>query len=545
MSRVVPSAQAMAVRVLAVAGLALLGACGPAGGDGPVDSGGESWPLQVDTPGVLGYVALRATPERVGDFLDAQVGWRPAGLDADSPLVLLMLDHTVLGGDMAFGMPVSDAPAFERSLRECPAVTDLGGDRFHVNLPADHPLARMQRTLAGMEESGASPGALIGALASQQEYAIAVQLRMDGDWALLVPSFEAGVVASGALSEVPGLLRDGDETFVLSLDAERIADTYHEQIQGVRAQLRSVLLGTQLGGFAAMLNAARRGEGSATDRLPVNGEFLWTLIGMLHVDEVRALQVSTRDVDVFALVESPLDLMESMAATATDEQPASDEAAPLPPGGADVRLAFAEESDLTALLGALRPAPELPGARMTLAADPDVFAAAIARWARPVLEFVHGEGPPAERALDELEELLSPWAGLVTVVEGRDGGLSLGLATRGSFDDAALAAWLDEVADAATWEGARPWASLGAGSEVDGWGWIESDDVLLYADTTAGSDLGAAMAGVREARDAWADPDGPALRLDLPDQRPQGLRAHGDELILELRWGDDGSTPPR
>lgn len=501
-----PSRREGALFALRVACLALLlgltGGCG--GQEQPAGPPPASWPLRFEVPAVLGFVAARS------EGLVAQglrrVGWQVRGLDPTRPELLLLLDPTVLGAPLGLVLPLSDGDALAASLAQSPLVEDLGGGRHRVTLPPEHPLRMGLRLLHAGQGLG-SLGDLMSRLDDASALSLTLTLELRGDWALLVPSFEASLVARQVLAALPlQLMQPGD--VAAALDIERIEDTFHEELSGLRQQLQGLAgLGVPAG-FGALLAAGmREGRGSEL-KLPVSPAFLWTVAELLDVGQISALGLQ-----LSGAIPGPLD----PGSASAQRQPVE----------LSLRVAREQASALTDVASALRPAGD-PGTGFWLEADAPAFSAAVVRWLAPLAEFVKGEGPPATRWLDSLGELLAPWSGRV-VLRRIDGGVVLVLGTRPgrSFDGAGWSHWLETLRDAA---GADPDLDPASLLGADRLTLLPRDQGLLAFDGDVDADD--VLAALAEVTDAVLPGQGPVLRLSAPGLRAE-LWVDGTELRLE------------
>ncbi|MCB9896508.1 MAG: hypothetical protein H6825_00765 [Planctomycetes bacterium] len=538
LARVVRAARpVLLLALLVLAGT--LPACGP---DASSAHDGESWPMSVEAPAVLGYVALRADPGRLAHWLGDQIGWTPAGLSGARPACALMLDASVMGGDTALCLPVDDEDAFRASLEHCDRVEVLSDGHFELHIAPDHPLAMAQRALRNVGQSGMSPGAILSALQEPQEYVVPIDVVFHEGFALLVPTYEASVVTRRALDELAGLWRDEPFAVVVNADVQRLAQTFHKEIESFAAQLRNAQLGAGAAGAAAMFAQGRDGHGAmgGMPELPVSGAFLWELLGALRLDELAALQFRIEGPAYAAVLSSVLDGLLADA-DPTEAAPAASPAAPESERafGASLRIRWTPGSDWRGLVDALRPAPELEGAPLVFAVDGERFASALTRFVQPLADYVKGEGPPADRFAQQLGDLLRPWSGLLAVFGDDDGNVVSGLSLRegASFDVDAARAWLKTLADAAGWKGAAFWeADPEALAAEGGLQFMTFDGALLLARPDELGRAGDLARALHEAAGAWTSADGPALRVESGAAGSIEARGEDGDLVLRGSW---------
>jgi hypothetical protein len=400
--------ETMRGRILAF--IALLLSVLPACGERQATSPSEPWPVRVEASGILGYVAVQAEPEDVADACDAILGWTPRGLAPGVPVAVLFLDERVYGGEYGLLLPVDDEAALRASLATCSTLSSREDDHLVFRLPESHRLVQMVR-MAGRVSNARSPMDVLSAMGGGGAgLDWSVDLAFTDGRALLVPSFEAGIVAGRMPESVPGLARFSADDLVFSADTGRMQLAFQEPIRNAVAQLRSLLLGAQLAGVGQMLTRmAGDHPGSGELGLPVPGPFLWAVLEMLAPADVHGLQVSLRGVDGGEALRFLGELIRSGGESLELAPPTSDEA-PV----TLLRLQWSEDSGVGRLLPTLRPAPEVGGVAM-LAFDPEAFPPALAAWCRPIAELAMGEGAPAERLIAWLEELLAPLQGVVAV----------------------------------------------------------------------------------------------------------------------------------
>jgi hypothetical protein len=366
--------------------------------------------------------------------------------------------------------------------------------------------------------------ASIGEL-SQLEFPL--QVRIEGDHALVVPSFEALAVCRDFLQEVRGFEHARPAEAMLSMDLAQLRIVYAEQIRRADQQLRALASGASLAGPIAMLGtgAWRPDEEPG---LSINWDLVAAVRAMLDLDHVDALQMhASASEDPEGRREETLEaLLGSLSSVR-------------------LRVLLAEGSRLRPVLETLRPAPRDADALLLLRADPDRFAPAFAAWCRPLAEFAKGVGAPAERHVVRLAELLSAWDGLLGVVEppGPPGAYAILATVRGDgIGLAALAEWLEPLLRSA---GAEDVPSGGRVEELaDGrrcfrdaagdivlttgragpvqW-WVAGDGAAPASETLI------RFAQVRDVA------EGPALRARVREARVE-LRQLGGETLVDLAF---------
>lgn len=487
--------------------LALLMALGLAVGCGPDGdaSGGappDQWPLTFEVPAILGYAAGLGGG-RLESALD-QLGWQARGIDPSRPDVALLLDPTVLGAPVALVLPVSDGEALVASLDASEFVEPLGDGRHRVTLPPNHPLRNAVRVLKG-GASIRSIGDVMSLLDDAGPLSITINVELRDDWALLVPSFEAALVARQVLPLLP--LHDvGPGRFAAALDLERIVDTYHEEFTALEQQVSGILTGAQTAGLAGVLAAAMSRSG-AENPLPVSGDFLWTLWRMFQTESLVALGA----------------VVEGLPAPGAADLPDPDSDA----FSLSLRLRRRPSAEGPGVMGSYRPALS-PTEGLAMEADAAAFRREATRWLAPLADFVKGEGAPAQRWLDTLDELLAPWSGRLALEALGDGAVLVVSQEPGrSFDGEGWSTWLDTLFDAARADPSiRPAALLGDGRLTR----VPHDDALVYF----GGDVDADDLEHSVARILSGVPpqDGPFLRVSAPGV-DLSISGDGAELLLE------------
>lgn len=490
---------------LALCAVVVVAGCGgePASG-GSAETG---WPLTLDVPAVLGYAAGRSEGALERGLLELG-GWQLTGTDPSRPEVLLLLDATVLGAPLGLALPVTDPAAFEASVAVCRDVVPVGDGRYRLTLPPDHPL----RLALLAAQAGPSLGSLADAMRMLDQLAplsTTLSLSFHEGYALLVPSFEAGLVARRVLSELP-LERALSGALVFAIDVERVRDTFHDEIEARLQQARALLTGAQMAGLAGMLAsaAAPRGAGPLGGGLPVSGEFLWTLLDMLSLDDVGAVGLQVQGLGL-----------------AEDGSPQRSAGQPLE---VQLRLRRLRASSFTRVMDSLRPVP-VPERGAALAADPGAFRQALVTWCAPLGPLAKGEGPPAERWLARLGELLAPWSGRAELHLDRDASLfALGLEPGQRFDQSGWLRWSDELLDAAGVDPTVGLSGLLGAREVMV---VSRDDSLLAFDSESDPDVVDTLAA--RLFGELLPATGPVLRLAAEDATLD-LSVQGLDQLLSL-----------
>ena len=527
------STRALERPVLAGAALiaALVAGCGEQTPGGPQ----ETWPLAVPETGVLGYAAVDLPAAERTALLESLLGWAPAGLADGRPLVALRLDSATYGGPVAIIAPLSDGQAFDASLRASPHVEVTGDDRYRVRLPPESNLGMLMVLAAASQAT--SPTDVLGALQSGGDTSFPVQIERRDDLAFAVPSFEALSLCRAVSERLSG---PPPAAVVLSVDLLRVQTVYAEEIRATHDQLKALIGGARMGSPLLM---SMQEEGGLD--LPISWELLSALLDMFEARQFAAAQLGLAldppsGPPAEAGAEPDLALAEAQLERLTQ---------------VSLRVRFAPDSKLRAVVDSLRPAPSIEGAWLAAGADPATFARAFAEWTRPIAEVVKGEGPPCDRYVDELAALLSSWDGRLALVHGPGEQPLLLLGARES--DVTLErwlGWLDPLLATARIDGwpeeARPErlpdgtlvlsdpldGSVQARGRVDGGVfWLlagdgnEPDPALLQA--FRDQPLPATAAGTAA--------DGPALRARLTPSELQ-LSGRDGELRLQLTLDEQG-----
>jgi hypothetical protein len=321
------------------------------------------------------------------------------------------LDEVVFGGPLVVALPVDDEAAFRASLERSPVIRLEHGDTWVISFAADYPALKALRVLRGMTSSN-SPAEMFAAARGEQSVEWTVQLIVADGRAVLAPSFEAGIVAQRVFDEVPGFsIADGP--VVLCFDAQRFHLAYQEELRGAVNTVRGLLLGVQMAGIASMFSGMMSASDEAeAQRLPIPGPAIWALLEMLSMKEIDGVQLTLHGMDGGELLRAlprALEGAEEAGGSTFDGTSTS----------LDVRMVWAEGSPPERMLAGFRPVTEIPGAAV-LGFDPGLFPAALAEWARPLVEYSMGEGQPAERLMSHIAALLAPCDG--TLIAGLEPG---------------------------------------------------------------------------------------------------------------------------
>jgi len=501
---------------------ALVAGCGERTPEGPQ----ETWPLAVPETGVLGYAAVDLPPAERTALLEGLLGWAPAGLADSRPLVALRLDSATYGGPVAIIAPLSDGQAFDASLRASPHVEVTGDDRFRVRLPPESRLGLLMLLAAASRAT--SPADVLGALQNGADTSFPLQIERRDDVAFAVPSFEALSLCRTVNERLSG---PPPAAVVLSVDLARVQTVYAEDIRTAHDQLKALISGARVGGPLLM---SMQEEGGLD--LPINWELVWALLDMFEARQFEAAQVGLA-------LDPPADPVPELdAAQAALERLTH----------VSVRVRFAEDSALRAVVESLRPAPSLDRAWLEAGADPAAFARAFAEWTRPIAEVVKGEGPPCDRYVDELAALLASWDGRLALVPG-PGELPL-LLVGARESDVTLERWLDWIEpllSTARVEGwpteARPErlpdGALVLRDPLDGSiaarGRLDAGVFWLLAGDGADPDPALLQAFREQPLPVGAAADGPALRAWLAPSRLQ-VSGHNGELRAQLTVNEQG-----
>ncbi len=530
MLRVMPTAfRRHVLPAVLLAGVAA--ACGPR----EVTPADEPWPLTLEQPGMVGYTAVRLPAAELGALLVDLVGSPLEGLDAGRPLVALHVDPQAFGGSYALLLPVTDGDAFLDALAHLPGMSVTARGQHQLDVAPDSALGQLM-LLTSSVRGASSLMDLMQAFENLGPPRLSFHAREQDGWVLLAPTFEAGSACTAVLQATRGFAEDPPHDLVLSLDLERVRLVHAAEIQHIEDQLKGLIGGARTAGLFGM--AARMGHdggGGSPMGLDVNWEVLWALKDMAGIGSLQALQVQ-------------LELPEGEGRSWRDDLP--EFLARLGAAGvATLRVRATPGSPLRALADALRPAPDLAGAPLVLAADGAAFARAFAEWTRPLAEVVKGQGTPCDRYVDELASNLAGFGGTLALQgEGDDWWL---LADAGDTPPDALSrlgAWLAPLLAS---------ARIGdLGSTVVTRETPDGRTLLVDADGEVRASVGRA-GGVLWLR--LGDQPAPAAAVQafersLAGPAPAGapcvrvrselgdidLRTDGAELHLELRRSDDG-----
>lgn len=391
-------------------------ACGPE----EDDPASGPWPLSASVPGVVGYFALPMTLDEIAEGCHQALGWSPDGLSDRTPPAVFLLDQVAFGGPLAVALPLEDEAAFRLSLTQSPGVRHNSGDEWVFSLSLDHPALRAFG-LARRLSSQQSLLAQFTALTPQAHVEWVVKVLCSGGRAWLVPSLEAGLATQRALKEVPGLELDRGP-MVMSLDAERFHLAYVPEIQAVEKGLRELLLDNRMPGLGGLSIPLRRGsQGGVLSELSLNGQAMWALLEMISIEDMKGGQVITSGDELGELLFGRLEPTE-FAQQSNTESTAHENVS------VDVRLAWEEGGRVPQLLTSLRPVEDMLDG-VSIGFDSDNFPEAFARWSRPLIELVMGQGRPADLLADQIVELLRPCAGKF-FARWEEGGRALALTLR-------------------------------------------------------------------------------------------------------------------
>jgi hypothetical protein len=494
----------------------------------------DPWPMSLEDETVLGYAVVCLPPATRDGLLQDALGWTPDGLAADRPLGLVRFDSRTFGGPAAIVLSVDDGQALLASLEACPGIDSLGEDRYAFRPSLQSGLGMLLLLASGWEAR--SPMDVLSSIGNATDLEFVMQVRIEDDHALVVPSFEALAVCRDFLDEVRGFTDLRSTEGMLSLDLDQLRITYAEQIREADAMLQALVSGARLGGPLALLGGPDGVQDSDLG-FSINWDLVWALRAMLDLESVQALQVR------LAAAPDGDDRAESFGAlldTVTSAQ---------------LRFRLASDSALQPVLSALRPVPDDVEALLLLAADPDRFGPAFAAWCRPLADFAKGEGAPSDRYVDGLAALLAGWDGLVGVFEANDGNEApVVLATvRGDgLDLAGVVAWLGPLLTSA---GLEPLPADGLVEELgNGRTALRDTDgeivlttgrrgpVQWFVPGDAGeppADLLIRFAGGQDVAGGRDVKDGPALRCVVRDARLLLRHGPGETLLDVILPGTD------
>jgi hypothetical protein len=435
------------LRALIVPLLAALAACGGEGG-APLS---EPWPITLPDPAVLGYMAARLRPDETEQIFQVALGWAPAGLRPDAPIVGVRFDSKSFGGPMGFLLPLADEAAFRASLAAAPGLESLGDGKYRLSVAPDSGLGMLLHMTAGLEAG--NPVAMLQSLGNAATTTFPFQVEVRDGWALAVPSLEALGVGRRFLAATHGFAGAPPHDLVVSSDWTRLRLVYAEELRKLEDQLRSLLSGARMAGAFGILSALGDDLGGGS-RMPLNWELLWALKSMLEISSVEAVQLQVTfnpgraSFTAGGAPASPRDARDDdfagsgLGAAALSLQGFMDLFRDVP--HAAVRVQLADGSAVQRVAGALAPAPAVDGTFVAAGADPAAFPSAFAEWFRPVGEVVHGKGPPCDRWLTELAGLLSAWGGrcAIGLTPADDGFVLATLAPGKELDRDALQRWI-------------------------------------------------------------------------------------------------------
>jgi hypothetical protein len=535
MLRVIPAALRRRLPLAAPPAAALLAALLPGCGQREVSPPGEPWPLTLQQQGVVSYTAIRLPVGERDALLAALLGDPLAGLDADRPLVALHVDPQAFGGSYALLLPVTDGDDFLDALGRLPGMTVSGRGAHQLEVGPDSTLGQLMLMASGVQGAASLPD-LLEAFERLGPQRLTFHAREQDGWMLLAPTFEAGSACADVLAATRGFAGDPPRDLVLSLDLERVRVVHAEPIRKFEEQLKGLIGGARTAGLFGMAARMGHGEGGGSPLgFDVNWEVLWALKDMLDVEALQALQVQLQLAPAGA--SAPLEDLPDLLERIGDVEAAT------------LRVRCAPGSPLHALAAALRPAPELPGAELVLAADGPAFARACAEWTRPLAEVVKGQGPPCDRYVEELASILSGFGGTLALQGAGSDWCLLAQAGDGAPDALTrFSAWLTPLL--ATARLGDVGASVSVRAAADG------RTLLVDADGEARASVGrsgdvlwlrfgdqpAPAAELQAFERALAGPapaGAPCLRLHA-EPGDLELRADGAELHITLRRARDG-----
>jgi hypothetical protein len=498
--------------------------------DGPSSGVAEDrgWPLGSPVDTVLAYAA--GTPDQLGlpGTFESLVGWRPAGLAQERTAVMGLLDQSVMGGLVGLALPVDDPAALRSSLEQSQSVEFLsdGPDekRFVLTVPAESPLVNFIRAVRAMGNTG-SISEMMAAIGQPVSVTSTWELSFRDGLALLVPSFEAAYVMGKLVEQMPVQGEGTEAPMVLSLDRDRLELSYYDEFQESRRQVDALLSGDPEAGPAGMLDkmfSEKAGEDSSGPRLPIDGPTIAALLEMLAVDLLSAVQLQAQGLPNFDAL--------------MNEQAEAE-------GSAAIQLAckvrWNGSAALTNLLGCFRPPASLGSAEQlgVFSADPDRFPAAFTQWMRPLVEAVHGQGLPADDALTELTQLLSPWGGLLLVTEADGEPLCVATLQPGErLDTQGLLAWFEPILGALDRGKSPAGADLREPDDGETWSpatWSQDDMIVMSSGDEEPMQVEALLDQARAMRGSAHPSQGPFLKL-LVDGGQLSVGFTNDVLELEL-----------
>jgi hypothetical protein len=500
---------------------------------------GEPWPLSLRAD-VVDYAAVRL-PDDFRDQLAREVfGFAPAGLDAGRPLIALGLDAKAFGGSNALLLPLRDESAFRASLDAAPVLHHGARDDYVLEIPADSALGRL-RLFANGFGSVQSVSDMLRAMQEAGPQSVVFQVTVVDDWACLAPTFEAASACQQVLHETGGFAGAPPHDLVVAADVARLRVVYAEELQRLEDQFKAAIGGVQAAG---LLNMAAAMHGDDALQLPfgVRWEFVWALKEMLPLAALEAVQLREPQLGsgpppALGSSRRGEDVIDWLMKTRAD----------------DLRLRLTPGTPQAELVAALRPAPDVPDARLVIAADGPAFGRALAHWIRPLGRLVTGDGPPCDRYLDELATLLAS-AGGVFALQETEGGPCL-LATAGVAPPdllPRLQAWTAKLLSSAGVDlpgglsggmTARDLPDgrtelLGAdGSVLATIG--RREDVFWLRSGAAAEEPSAAVTAFQRALSVPAPADAPVLRW-RGESTEVDVHASGRDLQIDVRRLDDG-----
>ncbi|MGQ0552484.1 MAG: hypothetical protein ACT4PU_04625 [Planctomycetota bacterium] len=365
----------------------------------------EPWPLQLSTSGVLGYAYLSSSSPLQAELYEAVFGADPASVEPTQPLVLALLDQSVLGGPLGLAIPIADEDSFLSALHGLPRVTDLDAQRIVLNFAGDSPLGTLLGWLSAREAGQGLLGSLLsggGSAFGGGEEPVSLRLTIVTsllrDHALLVPTFEAAAVMRDVVAELGAEVVGPPPDCVISLDTARLRVALAAELETAAAQLEALLTGRPGGG---LLGTALSGvHGLARMDLGINGEFLWELALMLDPRQIDALQIQLRGTDVLRLNES---------------------GEAIPAGAVSLRWLLDPRAPLASVMEALQPLPPTPEGQWLLAFDAAKLAEALPRWLEPLSRAIHGDQRANSEWLLTLAQQLKAAGGLMSIGVNDDG----------------------------------------------------------------------------------------------------------------------------
>lgn len=417
-----PAHRALAALIL----LALVG-CGSPSND---DAATETWPMSVDLPGLLGYIAVDVRPGELDRLFVDVIGVPVDGLAESGRMVLLQLDETTHGAGQSLAVPVADPDAV-RAFLDAPGsgIERLDAQRLRVTLDTDSEITKAVRMV---EATASGPQGGLGGIMSMfgggGPLVVTLHVEVDDEHLMLAPSFEGLAVTRAIRGRVPGLAAPGEvDELVAVWDVERIGLAYHDRIQAMRSQIRTLFSAAPAAGFGAMMMAMRDRDADTPQFPRISADVLDALLKMSDGLAFEGLRIEAR--------RGAANLAELIDGGEDDEVP---ELVVSP-----LRASLTVPDG--ALLTTLRPAPDVAEAEWVLGADADAFAAAAAAWCRPLAELKHGRGQVAEDAVADLERMLAGWGG--SLAAGVDDSLVVSTDPVDGLDLDGLVAWFAPIVE--------------------------------------------------------------------------------------------------